>query len=69
MKIVDVCAFYSPRGGGVRTYVEQKLKIGPRLGHEIVIVAPGDEDAVMAKSDATTKTTILVLWKLRARNE
>ena len=49
MKIVDVCAFYSPRGGGVRTYVEQKLRIGPQLGHEIVIVAPGDEDAVIER--------------------
>jgi alpha-1,6-mannosyltransferase len=44
MKIVDVCAFYAPQGGGVKTYVEQKLAIGQRLGHEIVIVAPGDED-------------------------
>jgi alpha-1,6-mannosyltransferase len=42
MKIVDVCAFYTPHGGGVRTYVEQKLRIGPRLGHEIVVIAPGD---------------------------
>ncbi len=41
MRIVDVCAFYSPRGGGVRTYVEQKLVIGPRLGHDITILAPG----------------------------
>jgi alpha-1,6-mannosyltransferase len=41
MKIVDVCAFYAPQGGGVRTYVEQKLARGPALGHEIVIVAPG----------------------------
>ncbi|MCJ2177777.1 glycosyltransferase [Novosphingobium album (ex Hu et al. 2023)] len=49
MKIVDVCAFYSPQGGGVRTYVEQKLKTGPKLGHEIVIVAPGDEDAVIER--------------------
>ncbi|MEJ2411011.1 MAG: glycosyltransferase, partial [Novosphingobium sp.] len=49
MKIVDVCAFYSPQGGGVRTYVEQKLRIAPRLGHEIVIVAPGDEDAVVER--------------------
>lgn len=46
MKIVDVCAFYSPHGGGVRTYVEQKLRIGAELGHEIVILAPGDDDAV-----------------------
>jgi alpha-1,6-mannosyltransferase len=44
MKIVDVCAFYAPKGGGVKTYVEQKLVVGPELGHEIVIVAPGDED-------------------------
>lgn len=43
MKIVDVCAFYSERGGGVRTYIEHKLAAGPKLGHEIVIVAPGRE--------------------------
>lgn len=49
MKIVDVCAFYSPRGGGVRTYVDQKLRIGPQLGHEIVIVAPGDKDEVIER--------------------
>ncbi|MDE8650895.1 glycosyltransferase [Novosphingobium album (ex Liu et al. 2023)] len=47
MKIVDVCALYSPQGGGIRTYVEQKLAIGPRLGHEIVIIAPGDRDEVI----------------------
>jgi Glycosyltransferase len=50
MKIVDVCAFYSPHGGGVRTYVEQKLEIGPKLGHEIVIIAPGDKDMVVERS-------------------
>jgi alpha-1,6-mannosyltransferase len=44
VKIVDVCAFYSPDGGGVRTYVDQKLAIGPRLGHEIVVLAPGPLD-------------------------
>lgn len=42
MKIVDVCAFYSSRGGGVRTYIEQKLRIGPQLGHEIVVIVPGE---------------------------
>lgn len=41
MRIVDVCAFYSPRGGGVRTYVEQKLAIGPKLGHDVTVLAPG----------------------------
>lgn len=49
MKIVDVCAFLSPHGGGVKTYIEQKLAIGPRLGHEIVIIAPGDHDAVIER--------------------
>jgi alpha-1,6-mannosyltransferase len=50
MKIVDVCAFLSPHGGGVKTYIEQKLAIGPRLGHEIVIIAPGDRDAVVERA-------------------
>lgn len=46
MKIVDVCAFYSPEGGGVKTYVRQKLVIGPSLGHEIVIIVPGSGHSV-----------------------
>ena len=49
MRIVDVCAFYSPHGGGVRTYVEQKLAIGPELGHDITILAPGDEYGVVER--------------------
>lgn len=47
MKIVDVCAFYSPRGGGVKTYVGQKLAIAGRMGQDITILAPADEDAVI----------------------
>jgi alpha-1,6-mannosyltransferase len=47
MKIVDVCAFYSPRGGGVKTYVGQKLAIAERLEQDITILAPGDDDAVV----------------------
>lgn len=43
MKVVDVCGFYAPQGGGVRTYVEQKLRLGSASGHEIVIIAPGPE--------------------------
>ena len=46
MKIVDVCAFYAPRGGGVKTYIEHKLREGPARGHEIVIIAPGEEDRI-----------------------
>ena len=52
MKIVDICAFFAPEGGGVRTYVEQKLAAGPRLGHEIVIVAPGASTRTEARGPA-----------------
>jgi alpha-1,6-mannosyltransferase len=44
MKIVEVCAFYSPQGGGVRAYVERKLAAGPDAGHEIVVIVPGAEN-------------------------
>ena len=44
--VVDVCAFYTPFGGGVRTYVERKLAVLPRLGHRITIVVPGAADGV-----------------------
>ncbi len=46
MKIVDVCAFYTPHGGGVKTYIARKLKIGAARGQEIILVAPGAEDRV-----------------------
>jgi alpha-1,6-mannosyltransferase len=41
MKIVEVCAFYAPQGGGVRTYVERKLVAGPAAGHEVTVIVPG----------------------------
>lgn len=41
MRIVDVCAFYTPRGGGVRTYVDAKLRAAARFGHEMIVIAPG----------------------------
>jgi alpha-1,6-mannosyltransferase len=44
MKIADVAEFYSEHGGGVRSYVHQKLKASARLGHETVIIAPGPVD-------------------------
>jgi alpha-1,6-mannosyltransferase len=44
MKICDVSEFYSEQGGGVRTYVQQKLAASARLGHETIIIAPGPVD-------------------------
>ena len=44
LKIADVAEFYSEQGGGVRTYVRQKLAASARLGHTTVIIAPGKED-------------------------
>lgn len=45
VKIVDVCAFYTPHGGGVKTYIDRKLAAGVAAGHEIVVIAPGMHDA------------------------
>lgn len=58
MKIVDVCAFYSPRGGGVKTYIEQKLAIALKLGHEITVIAPGDEDRTVEFGPASRLVTL-----------
>lgn len=44
MKIIDVAEFYAPRGGGVRTYIDLKLRAARAHGHELVVVAPGAED-------------------------
>ncbi|MBB3587990.1 glycosyltransferase [Sphingomonas sp. BK481] len=46
MRIVDVNEFYSPTGGGVRTYIDRKMGILADLGHELIVVAPGREDRV-----------------------
>jgi alpha-1,6-mannosyltransferase len=43
LKIVDVCEFYSPTGGGVKRYIDQKLEFAPRFGHQLTIIAPGTE--------------------------
>jgi alpha-1,6-mannosyltransferase len=45
MRIVDVCEFYSPRGGGVRTYIDRKMSLLAELGHELIVLAPGTEEA------------------------
>jgi alpha-1,6-mannosyltransferase len=46
MRIVDVAAFYTPFGGGVKTYIDRKMLAGPAAGHEIIVVAPGTSNRV-----------------------
>jgi alpha-1,6-mannosyltransferase len=44
MKIIDVAEFYAERGGGVRTYIDQKLRAAAAAGHQAAVVAPGPDD-------------------------
>ncbi len=53
MKIVEISEFYSPHGGGVRRYVEQKLAYAPRFGHDLTIIAPGPENRIEKKGGGT----------------
>lgn len=46
MRIADVCGFYAPRGGGVRTYVEQKFAAALAHGYDLTVIAPAPEDGV-----------------------
>ncbi|HWK36887.1 glycosyltransferase [Sphingomonas sp.] len=46
MRIVDVNEYYTPTGGGVRTYLDRKMGILADMGHELIVIAPGREDAV-----------------------
>jgi alpha-1,6-mannosyltransferase len=46
MRIVDVNEFYSPTGGGVRTYLDRKMGIMADLGHELIVIAPGRDNGV-----------------------
>jgi alpha-1,6-mannosyltransferase len=58
MRIVDVCAFYTPAGGGVRTYVDAKLKAASRAGHEIIVIAPGERDETVRRGPGAFLVTI-----------
>ena len=58
MRIVDICAFYAPCGGGVRTYVDAKLRAAARFGHEIVVIAPGKRHETIKRSPGGLLVTI-----------
>ncbi|WP_374471730.1 glycosyltransferase [Phenylobacterium sp.] len=49
MRVVDVAEFYSPTGGGVRTYIDRKFEGAAQLGHELFVIAPGPSDAFEAR--------------------
>ena len=53
MKIVDVCEFYSPTGGGVRRYINQKLALAGKFGHDLTVIAPGAETRTEAAHGGT----------------
>lgn len=58
MRIVDVCAFYSPQGGGVKTYVERKLAAARPGEQEVIILAPGARDETIFEGPGGTIRTI-----------
>lgn len=58
MRIIDVCAFYTPSGGGVRTYVEAKLSSARQFGHEMIILAPGPRSEVVKRGPDACIITI-----------
>lgn len=58
MRIVDVSAFYTPAGGGVRTYVHRKLAAAGAAGHEIVAIVPGPDDSVEERAPGQFVATI-----------
>jgi alpha-1,6-mannosyltransferase len=58
MRIVDVCAFYAPQGGGVRTYVDAKLRAAPRFGHELIVIVPGARHEVIERGQGSVLVTI-----------
>ena len=58
MRIADVCAFYTPAGGGVRTYVDAKLRAAARLGHEMIVFAPGEHHEVIKRGPGAVLVTL-----------
>ncbi|MEA3079944.1 MAG: alpha,6-mannosyltransferase [Sphingomonadales bacterium] len=58
MRIADVSAFYTPTGGGVRTYVDAKLRAAARFGHEMVVIVPGEHHEVIKRGPGAVLVTI-----------
>lgn len=52
MKILDLCEFYSERGGGVRSYLTKLGAHASDAGHKLIIVAPGPRDETVEADGA-----------------
>ncbi|MHB9878498.1 glycosyltransferase [Pacificimonas sp. ICDLI1SI03] len=46
MRLADVCEFYSPDGGGVKTYVNARWRAAAAAGHHVSVIAPSHRDHV-----------------------
>ena len=44
MRVVEVAEFYSPTGGGVRSYIDRKFDAAAAAGHELFVIAPSPDD-------------------------
>jgi alpha-1,6-mannosyltransferase len=58
MRIADVSAFYTPTGGGVRTYANAKLRVAARLGHEMILIVPGERHEVIPQGPGAVLVTL-----------
>jgi alpha-1,6-mannosyltransferase len=58
MRIADVSAFYTPTGGGVRTYAEAKLRAAERFGHEMILIVPGEHHEVVKRGPGAVLVTV-----------
>lgn len=50
LRVTDVSEFYAEQGGGVRTYVHQKLALAKAHGVTLSVIVPGAEDAEEERS-------------------
>lgn len=44
MRIVDVSALFSPKGGGIRIYTQRKLALAELAGQDLTVVVPGPQN-------------------------
>jgi alpha-1,6-mannosyltransferase len=50
MRIAEVAEFYSPTGGGVKSYIDRKFEAASAAGHELFVIAPAAEDGFEARA-------------------